>query len=103
MEGMYNPDNIPARVVTCEESLRKWFDGPKIFVWGNAMSVDFNTGKRLRFMDEMVNSELKCKCFSRLRDAKVVKKRTFHKNISKTKQRKKNRKKLKNAKQVKSN
>ena len=67
------------------------------------MSVDFNAGKRLRFMDEMVNSELKYKCFSRLRDAKVVKKRTFHKNISKTKQRKKNRKKLKNAKQVKSN
>ena len=53
-------------------------------------------------MDEMVNSELKCKCFSRLRDPKVVKKRTLHKHFSKTKQRKK-RKKLKNAKQVKSN
>ena len=50
-----------------------------------------------------LNSELKCKCFSRLRDAKVVKKRTFHKKFSKTKQRKKTRKKLKNAKQVKSN
>lgn len=66
------------------------------------MSVEFDAGKRLRFMDEMVNSELKCKCFSRLRDPKVVKKRTLHKHFSKTKQRKK-RKKLKNAKQVKSN
>ena len=36
------------------------------------MSVEFDAEKRLKLVDEMVNSELKGKSFSRLRDAKPV-------------------------------
>ena len=29
-EGVYNTADISTRVVSCKESLRKWFDGPEI-------------------------------------------------------------------------
>ena len=72
MEGVHNPADIPTRVVSCEESLRKWFDGPEILYKENVMSVEFDAGKRLKLVDEMVKSELKGKSFSRLRDGKPV-------------------------------
>ena len=30
MEGVHNTADISTRVVSCEESLGKWFDGPEI-------------------------------------------------------------------------
>ena len=42
VEGVHNPADIPTRVVSCEESLRKWFDGPEILYKENVMSVEFD-------------------------------------------------------------
>ena len=58
VEGVHNPADIPTRVVSCEESLRKWLDGPEILYKENVMSVEFDAGKRLKFVDEMVRSNL---------------------------------------------
>ena len=55
VEGVHNPADIPTRVVSCEESLRKWFDGPEILYKENIMSVEFDAGKNLKLVDEMVN------------------------------------------------
>ena len=45
VEGVHNPADIPTRLVSCEESLRKWFDGSEILYKENAMSVEFAAGK----------------------------------------------------------
>ena len=45
------------------------------------MSVEFDSGKRLNLVDETVNSELKGKRFSRLRDSKPVRQNEFYTNI----------------------
>ena len=45
------------------------------------MSVKFDAGKRLRLVDEMVNSELKGEDFKRLRDAKPVRQNQLYANI----------------------
>ena len=57
MEDLYNPADIPTRAVSCEGSLRKVFDGPEIFYKENVISVEFDAGKRLKLVNEMVNSE----------------------------------------------
>ena len=56
VEGVHNPTDIPTRLISCKESLRKWFDGREILYNENVMSVEFDAGKRLRLVDEMVNS-----------------------------------------------
>ena len=81
VEGVHNPADIPTRVVSCEESLRKWLDGPEILYKENVMSVEFDAGKRLKLVDEMVKSELKGKGFSRLCDAKPVRQDELYANI----------------------
>ena len=81
MEGVYNLTDIPTRVVSCEESLRKWFDGPETLYKKNVMSVEFGAEKRLKLVDEMVNSELKNKGFRRLRVAKRVRQNELYTNI----------------------
>ena len=81
VESVHNPADIPTRVVSCEESLRKWLDGPEILYKENVMSVEFDAGKRLKLVDEMVKSELKCKGFSRLYDAKPVRQNELYTNI----------------------
>ena len=53
-ECVHNPADIPTRVVSCEESLRKWLDGPEILYKENVMSVEFDAGKRLKLVDEML-------------------------------------------------
>ena len=58
VEGVHNPADIPTRVFSCEESLRKWLDGPEILYKENVMSVEFDAGKRLKLVDEMVRSSL---------------------------------------------
>ena len=45
------------------------------------MSVEFDGGKRLKLVDEIVNSELKGKGFNRLHDAKPVKQNEIYTNI----------------------
>ena len=72
VEGVHNPADIPTRVVSCEEGLGKWLDGPEILYKENVMSVEFDVGRRLKLVDEMVKIELKGKGFSRLCDAKSV-------------------------------
>ena len=72
MEGVYNPTDIRTRVAFCEESLRKLFHGPDIQYKEKVMSVEFDAWKRTRLVDEMMNSELKGKGFSRLREAKLL-------------------------------
>ena len=67
MEGLYNSAAFPL------ESLRKRFDGPGILYKENVMLVGFDEGKSSRLVDETLNSKLKGKGFSRLRDAKPVK------------------------------
>ena len=67
VEGLYNSAAFPL------ESLRKRFDGPGILYKENVMLVGFDEGKSSRLVDEMLNSKLKGKGFSRLRDAKPVK------------------------------
>ena len=67
MEGLYNSAAFPL------ESLRKRFDGPGILYKENVMLVEFNEGKSSRLVDGTLNSKLKGKGFSRLRDAKPVK------------------------------
>ena len=67
MEGLYNSAAFPL------ESLRKRFDGPGILFKENVMLVGFDEGKSSRLVDETLNSKLKGKGFSRLRDAKPVK------------------------------
>ena len=81
VEGVHNPADIPTRVVSCKESLWKWLDGPEILHKENVMSVEFDAGKRLKLMDEMVKSELKGKAFSRLCDAKPVRQNELYANI----------------------
>ena len=81
VEGVHNPADIPTRVVSCKESLRKWFDGLEILYKENVMSVEFNVWERVKSVDEMVNSELNGKGFSRLRDAKPVKQNGLYTNI----------------------
>ena len=61
VEGVHNPADIPTRVVSFEESLRKWLDDPEILYKQNVRSVEFDAGKRLRLVDEIVESELKGK------------------------------------------
>ena len=63
VEGFYNLAAFPL------ESLRKRFDGPEILYKENVMLVGFDGG----LVDETLNSKLKGKGFSRLRDAKPVK------------------------------
>ena len=72
MEGGHNSADTPARIFSCEECLRKCFDDSEILYKENVMSFEFGAGKRLKLVDEMVNSELKDKGFSRLSDAKTV-------------------------------
>ena len=67
VEGLYNSAAFPL------ESLRKRFDGPGILYKENVMLVGFDEGKSSRLVDETLNSKLKGKGFSRLRDAKPVK------------------------------
>ena len=67
MEGLYNSAAFPL------ESLRKRFEGPGILYKENVMLVGFDEGKSSRLVDETLNSKLKGKGFSRLRDAKPVK------------------------------
>lgn len=67
MEGLYNSAAFPL------ESLRKRFDGPGILYKENVMLVEFDEGKSSRLVDGTLNSKLKGKGFSRLRDAKPVK------------------------------
>ena len=81
VEGVYKLSDIPTRAASCEESLRKCFDGLVILYKENVMSVKFDAGKRLRLVDEMVNSELKGKDFKRLRDAKPVRQNQLYANI----------------------
>ena len=81
MEGVYKLSDIPTRAASCEESLRKCFDGLVILYKENVMSVTFDTGKRLKLVDEMVNSELKGKDFKRLRDAKPGRQNQLYANI----------------------
>ena len=77
MEGVYKLSDIPTRAASCEESLRKCFDGLVILYKENVMSVKFDAGKRLRLVDEMV----KGKDFKRLRDAKPVRQNQLYANI----------------------
>ena len=56
VEDVHNPADIPNKVVSCEESLRKWLDGLEILYKENVMSVEFEAGKRLKLVDEMVKS-----------------------------------------------
>ena len=58
VEGVHNPADILTRVVSCEESLTKWLDGPEVLYKENVMSVEFDAGKRLKLVDEMVRSNL---------------------------------------------
>ena len=44
VEDVYNPADVPTRVISCEESLRKWFDGPVILYRENVMSTEFDVG-----------------------------------------------------------
>ena len=67
VEGLYNSAAFPL------ESLRKRFDGPGILYKENVMLVEFDKGKSSRLVDGTLNSKLKGKGFSRLRDAKPVK------------------------------
>ena len=67
VEGLYNSAAFPL------ESLRKRFEGPGILYKENVMLVGFDEGKSSRLVDETLNSKLKGKGFSRLRDAKPVK------------------------------
>ena len=67
VEGLYNSAAFPL------ESLRKRFDGPGILFKENVMLVGFDEGKSSRLVDGTLNSKLKGKGFSRLRDAKPVK------------------------------
>ena len=67
MEGLYNSAAFPL------ESLRKRFDGPGILYKENVMLVEFDEGKSSRLVVGTLNSKLKGKGFSRLRDAKPVK------------------------------
>ena len=71
-EGEHNPADTPTRVFSCEESLRKWFDDSETLYKENVMSAELGAGKRLKLVDEMVDSKLKGKGFSRLHDAKTV-------------------------------
>ena len=45
VEGVYNPADIPARVVSCEESLRRWFDDQEVLDNENAVLVESDAGK----------------------------------------------------------
>ena len=81
MESVHNAADIPTGVVSCDESLRKWLHGPEILYKENVMSVAFDVGKRLKFVDEMVKGELKGKGFSRLCDAKLVRRNELYANI----------------------
>ena len=45
------------------------------------MLAGFHAGKRIRLVDEMVNSELEGKGFSRLRNAKLLKQNELYTNI----------------------
>ena len=83
MEGVHNPPDIPIRVASCEESLRKCLDGPEILYKENVMPVEFDAWKRLKLVDEMVKSELKGKGLSRLCDAKPVRQNELYTNILK--------------------
>ena len=83
MEGVHNPPDIPIRVASCEESLRKCLDGPEILYKENVMPVEFDAWKRLKLVDEMVKSELKGKGLSRLCDAKPVRQNELCTNILK--------------------
>ena len=67
VEGLYNSAAFPL------ESFRKRFDGPGILYKENVMLVEFDEGKSSRLVDGTLNSKLKGKGFSRLRDAKPVK------------------------------
>ena len=71
VEGVHNPADIPTRVVSCEESLKKWLDGQRFC----------HAGKRLKLVDEMVKSEPNGKGFSRLCDAKPVRQNKLYANI----------------------
>ena len=81
MKGVYNPTDIRTRVVFCEESLRKLFHGPDILYKEKVMSVEFDAWKRTRLVDEMMNSELKGKGFSRLREAKLLQQNELYTSI----------------------
>ena len=45
------------------------------------MSVEFDAWKRTRLVDEMMNSELKGKGFSRLREAKLLQQNELYTSI----------------------
>ena len=42
VKGVHNSADITTRVVSCKESLRKWFDGLETLYKENLMSVEFN-------------------------------------------------------------